>query len=83
MCSIPPDIFGLPNEGIHSYRLFDLAIIDIIATVIIAMLLAKIMDISVIKMILILFIIGQILHYTIGVNTGFMRLLGIKIPQKN
>ena len=25
-------IFGKPNEGIHSYRIFDLAIMDIIFT---------------------------------------------------
>lgn len=23
------DIFGIPNEGVHSYRLFNIAIVDV------------------------------------------------------
>lgn len=28
------DIFGKPNQGAHSYRIFNIAIIDLIATII-------------------------------------------------
>jgi len=28
------DIFGKPNEGVHSYRLFNIAIVDMIFTII-------------------------------------------------
>ena len=27
------DIFGKPNEGVHSYRLFDVAIVDLLLTI--------------------------------------------------
>ena len=30
------EIFGKPNEGIHSYRLFNIAIVDVIMTFILA-----------------------------------------------
>ena len=27
------DIFGMPNTGVHTYRIFDLAIVDILFTI--------------------------------------------------
>jgi hypothetical protein len=30
------DIFGKPNQGIHSIRIFDIAIVDVLLTIIVA-----------------------------------------------
>ena len=34
------DIFGKPNKGVHSYRLFNFAIVDVLATVFVAYIIA-------------------------------------------
>lgn len=35
------NIFGAPNTGVHKYRVFGFAIVDVIATLVIAALMAK------------------------------------------
>ena len=35
------DIFGKPGQGAHSYRLFDIAIVDVLATVLVAFVIWK------------------------------------------
>lgn len=37
------DIFGAPNTGIHSYRLFDIAIVDLLFTILVSYLITYIM----------------------------------------
>ena len=39
------NIFGEPAKGIHSFRIFGIAIVDLVATILIAYLLTKVMDI--------------------------------------
>lgn len=34
-------IFGKPNEGVHKYRIFDIAIVDLLSTIIVAYGLSK------------------------------------------
>ena len=69
------NIFGKPNEGIHSYRLFDIAIIDLLFTIIIAWLLSYLFDISFIMTILLLLLLGIILHNIFCVRTTIDKLL--------
>ena len=40
------NIFGEPNTGAHSYRVYDVAIVDVIFTIIGAYILAKYMNTS-------------------------------------
>ena len=63
------NIFGKPNEGIHSYRLFDIAIFDVLFTVILALLISIIFKISFVYILIILFIMGFLLHYIFCVET--------------
>jgi hypothetical protein len=69
------DIFGKPNEGVHAYRFFDIAIIDFILTVISAFILAIVFfdKKDIIKyffiICLILFSLGIMFHRIFGVNT--------------
>lgn len=37
----PSTIFGEPNKGVHAYRIFGLAAVDLIGTIIIAYLIAR------------------------------------------
>ena len=36
------NIFGKPNEGVHKYRLFDIAIVDVLATLVLGYIISKI-----------------------------------------
>ena len=40
------DIFGKPNEGAHSYRFLNLAIVDVILTIIGSFIIAKLFNLN-------------------------------------
>lgn len=68
-------IFGKENEGIHSYRLFNLAIADVIMTIIGAFLISYFFKYNFIIILIILFVIGIILHRLFCVNTTINKLI--------
>ena len=68
-------IFGNPNEGIHTYRLLNLAIIDIIATIIGAFIISYLFNLNFILCLLCLFLLGIILHKLFCVNTTINKLI--------
>lgn len=75
MCSlqINPNLFGKPNEGLHSYRIFGYAAFDLFATLIVAIFIARKYKLSTFFTFLSLFTLGEVLHYIIGVKTKFIR----------
>ena len=80
------DIFGKPNEGIHSYRVAGYAVADIILTFILAFVIMyffmKHTIANFIMLLLVLFIVGEIIHWVFGVNTKFMSVLkGTSFPK--
>jgi hypothetical protein len=66
---------GVPNEGIHSYRIFNIAYMDVLATIIGSILLAYIMQWSYIKTLVGMFILGIILHRMFCVRTTVDKIL--------
>ena len=66
---------GEPNKGIHSYRLFGVAIADVVMTIIAAFLLSRFFSISFIYTLIILFILGIILHRIFCVRTTIDKVL--------
>lgn len=68
------DIFGKPRESVHSIRIFDFAIIDIIMTFIGAYFISKYYKINIWLTFTLLFIYGQILHALFCVKTKFISL---------
>jgi hypothetical protein len=66
---------GVPDKGIHSYRLFGVAIADVIMTVIAAALISYFSKISFMKTLLVLFLLGIILHRLFCVRTTIDKLL--------
>jgi uncharacterized HAD superfamily protein len=69
------DIFGKPKTGIHKYRLFNLAIVDIIGTIIIAYIIAYYYNLSYKKTITIAFLLGIILHKIFCVKTTLNNII--------
>ena len=69
------NIFGNPNEGIHSYRIFNLAIADILMTIFAAVLISFYFKKSFLLTLIVLFIIGIILHRLFCVRTTVDKLL--------
>lgn len=69
------EIFGRPNEGVHSYRFFNLATVDVIGTIVIAIMIAKIFNLNIWLTVIIAFIIGIILHRLFCVNTTINKLI--------
>ena len=56
------DLFGRPREGAHAYRLFDIAVVDVSATFVVAYLAACVFGVAFWKSLVIMFIIGIISH---------------------
>ena len=63
------DIFGMPREGAHSYRLFDIAVVDVAATVVVAFLISRVFEVIFWKSLAALFILGIISHRAFCVRT--------------
>ena len=71
------DIFGKIKEGVHKYRLFNLAIVDVIMTFIGAYFLQKVFfkKYEYYQVLLGLFILGIILHRLFCVRTTIDKIL--------
>jgi len=69
------DVFGKPNTGLHSIRIFNIAVVDVLMTVLLAYLIANSFHTSFYVTLLVLFIIGIILHRLFCVKTTIDKLL--------
>jgi hypothetical protein len=69
------DIFGRPNEGVHSYRLFHLAAVDVILTVLFAWWIHIKFRQSFWVVLLVLFLMGIVFHRLFCVKTVIDRFL--------
>ena len=69
------NLFGKPNTGVHSYRFMNIAIVDVILTIIIAILLSYFLKKSFIYTSIPLFILGIMLHRLFCVRTTIDKLL--------
>ena len=69
------DIFGKPKEGAHSYRIFDIAIVDVIFTILGAIIIAYIFNLDYTNTIIILFILGIVMHRIFCVETTVDKFL--------
>ena len=69
------DMFGNPNTGIHSYRILNLAIMDIIMTIVGGMILADLFGWNTWYTIAGLFVLGIVLHRVFCVRTTVDKML--------
>ena len=68
---------GVPGEGVHAQRFMGLALNDSLATIVAALLTSWIFNVSFLYSLAGWFIGGEVLHYLFGVNTAFLKILGI------
>jgi len=69
------NIFGEVGKGVHSYRIFDIAIIDVVLTIIVAYIIYTINPkYSFLTILLCLFILGIIFHRIFCVKTTIDKL---------
>lgn len=66
---------GEPDKGIHSYRLFGVAVADVVMTILGAFIISYFSKISFIKTLLVLFLLGIILHRLFCVRTTVDKLI--------
>jgi len=69
------NILGVPNKGIHSYRFFGIAIVDVIMTILFALFLSYFFSISFFYICIFLFLAGIIMHRIFCVRTTIDKLL--------
>ena len=69
------DFFGKPNEGIHSYRVYNIAIVDVVMTVLFSLCVSYGFNLNHANTIICFFIIGILAHRMFGVRTTVDKLL--------
>lgn len=63
------NMFGKPGTGAHSYRIFNIAIVDVLLTILSGILIAYFFRISFIKTTIVLFLLGIFMHRIFCVRT--------------
>jgi len=63
-------LFGKPNEGIHKYRVCNIAIFDYLIVLIICMLITCVSGYPIEIVTIFVLLLGIILHYSLGLNTN-------------
>jgi hypothetical protein len=69
------NIIGAPGTGIHSYRIFNLAILDIIITIILGYIISILTKYKLSNTLIVLFLLGIIVHRIFCVRTTIDKLL--------
>ncbi len=69
------DIFGKPDQGAHSYRIFNIAIVDVLLTILGAYLLSILTGYKFVYTLIFMFILGIISHRIFCVRTTIDKLL--------
>jgi hypothetical protein len=68
------DIFGKPKEGPHSYRLFNIAIVDTVLTIVIGYFISKFFKLKLLYVLGVLFVLSIIIHKIFCVETTLTKL---------
>lgn len=72
------NIFGRPDEGVHSYRFMGIAIVDLLLTLVLCVILYFTTGMPLSISLTGLLILAFILHYLFRVQTSSMTYLGFK-----
>lgn len=70
-------IFGKPKEGVHKYRISDAASVDYFLTIIGAIIISKYFNYPLVFTTIILFVIGELLHYMFCVETSTLKFMSL------
>ena len=69
------NMFGAPNTGLHSYRIFNIAIVDVVLTILAGFLISRYTNVSLAYAVGGMFIAGIIAHRGFCVRTTMDKLL--------
>jgi hypothetical protein len=69
------NIFGKPGTGIHQYKFKGTAIVDYLATILVAFLITYFTDIPLVITTIGLLILGILFHYLFGIESHAIRYL--------
>jgi uncharacterized membrane protein len=69
------DILGIPGKGVHSIRVFDIALIDVALTLVVGFIISYTWKYNIYVVLAILFLSGIILHRLFCVRTTVDKLL--------
>jgi uncharacterized membrane protein YcaP (DUF421 family) len=69
------DIFGKSKEGVHSLRIFDIAVVDVVGTILGAYFISQYLNLNFYQILIILFLLGIILHHLFCVRTTVDKIL--------
>jgi hypothetical protein len=67
------DIFGKPNTGAHAYRILNIAIVDTLATFLIALVFSYYFNWSLVWTFIGLLIVGELMHWYFCVDTTVIK----------
>ena len=68
---------GIPNKGVHRYRLLNTAVVDYILTILVAIMTSYVTHIPLVLTTVAWFIGGLILHILFDVQTNTLKWLGV------
>lgn len=71
------NIFGIPMQGLHSYRLLNTAIVDYGLSILLAIIIAYYSNVPLVLTTIGVLILGIIMHTLFGINTGATEYLGL------
>jgi len=63
------DVFGKPNTGAHSFRIFNIAVVDVVLTILLAYVISKGFKLKFFKVLIVTFLVGIFFHYIFCVNS--------------
>lgn len=66
---------GEPKKGLHKYRIFNIAIFDVLLTIILSLIISWIFKLNFLIVLLIVFLLGIIIHRIFCVRTTIDKLL--------
>jgi hypothetical protein len=68
-------LLGIRGQGVHERRVLGFALNDILATLVLAAVTTYVFKISFLYSVVGWFIVGEILHYVMGVDTAFLEMI--------
>jgi uncharacterized membrane protein YcaP (DUF421 family) len=69
------NLFGEPRKGIHSIRLFDIAIVDVLLTILVGFIIAKLTHTNLMLVLGLLFLLSIFIHKIFCVRTKVIEML--------
>jgi hypothetical protein len=69
------NLFGQPETGVHSFRIFNIGVIDVLVTLLCAAMISKVFSFSLKWTIIYFFIFGIFVHRLLCVRTTIDKLL--------